>query len=304
MIINPKYELSLILILTMFLSSCYVDEYKTSDRGYKYKVVREGKGPGFQNNQFILMNMAYYYEDDSLLFTSSDREVPVSMQFIDTLWDDRGQIYHGLKSLKVGDSAIFKVKCSDLYEVSFRGNIPYGLNPNAEITVQIGIIDMLDQTRFRMWQGSLLQSRQEKIRERRAQQFLEDINLIDIHLEAEGIIPMELESGIRYVIKNPGSGFRPEDGDRIRMHFTGYLLDGTKFDSSSDKEEPFEYVLGTGNVIKGWDESVAIMSEGAKYTFYVPSALAYGETGHGNLIVPNSVLVFDIELMEIMKKGN
>lgn len=301
---NPKYELTVILILVLFLSSCNDDEFKNTDKGYKYRIVRAGQGPEFQDNQFILMNMSYYYGDDSLLFTSSDKGVPVSMHYIDTLWDDRGQLYQGLKSLKVGDSAIFKVKCANLYEVSFRGNIPYGLNPNAEITVYVGIIDMLDQTRFRIWQGSLIQSRQEKMRERREQQFLEDINLIDLHLEEEGILAMELESGIRYVIKNSGDGRRPEEGDRIRMHYVGYLLDGTQFDSSYDKGEPLEYELGSGNVIRGWDESVAIMSEGAEYTFYVPSRLAYGETGQGNLILPNSVLVFNIELLEILKKGN
>ena len=120
---NPKHVLSIIIILALFFSSCNHDEFKTSDKGYKYKIVREGKGPEFQDNMFILMNMDYFYENDSLLFTSADRGVPVSMQYIDTLWDGRGQIYQGLKSLKVGDSAIFKVKCSDLYEVSFRGNI-------------------------------------------------------------------------------------------------------------------------------------------------------------------------------------
>lgn len=301
---KPKYVLSIVFIPALLFSSCNQNEFKSSDKGYKYKIVMEGRGPGFENNHYILMSMDYYYENDSLLYTSSQRGVPVSMQYIDTLWEKRGQLYQGLKSLHVGDSAIFRVKCSDLYEVSFRGNVPYGLNPNAEITVHIGITDMIDQTGFRMWQAGLIQSRQERIRERRAQQFLEDIYLIDLYLEEQGIVAMELESGIRYIIKNPGNGIKPEEGDHITLHYTGYLLDGTRFDSSLDKQEPFEYVMGTGDVIKGWDECIAVLSEGAASTFYVPSTLAYGENGQGNLIAPNSILVFDLEMLEIMKKEN
>jgi FKBP-type peptidyl-prolyl cis-trans isomerase len=302
--INRSYLLFILSILIIFVSSCSSGDYRTGETGYKYKIVRDRGGPTFINNHYILMNMDYYYENDSLLFTSAEKNVPVSMQYNDTIWDRRGQIYHGLKKLKVGDSALFRVNCSELYEVSFRGEIPYGLNPNAKITFHVGITDMLNATEFRMWQANLYMVRQEEIKEKTEQQLFEDISIIDFYLEESGIIAMELESGIRYIIQEPGNGIKPEKGDKVVLHYTGYLLDGTKFDSSYDKNDPFEFKLGIGRVIPGWEESIAEMSIGSKYILYVPSTMAYGEKGLGNMIEPNSIIVFELELLDIKKKGN
>ena len=301
--IYHSYLFFIVFLLTLFVSSCTQKDFKSGETGYQYRIVKKGNGPAFKNNHYIFMNMDYYYEDDSMLYTSTEKNVPVTIQYIDTIWDRSGQIYHGLKKLKVGNSAIFRVNCSDLYEVSFHGNIPYGLSPFGEITVYVGIINMLDATEFRLWQASLYQTRQDMIHEKIEEQLFEDITLIDHYLEESGIIPMELESGIRYVIQDPGYGARPNRGDRVVVHYTGYLLDGTKFNSSYDIQESFEFILGAGNVIKGWDEAIIHMPEGANYTFYIPSTLAYGAKGLGELIGPNTVVVFDLELLEIKKTG-
>jgi len=302
MIINHKNLLFIIAILVIYASSCSQGDFKIDDAGYKYKIVRSGNGPTFVNDQYIFMNMDYYYEDDSLLYTSTEKGIPVTMHYIDTIWDKNGQLYQGLKRLKVGDSAIFKVNCSNLYEISFRGNIPYGLNPFSEITFYIGITNMTTASEFRMWQANLYKTKQEELKKIKEEQLFEDISLIDLYLEESGIIAMELESGIRYVENIEGNGIKPEKGDRAVIHYTGHLLDGTKFVSSHDEQIPFEFTKSAGNVIKGWEQSVAEMSIGSKYTFYIPSSLAYGETGLGNIVEPNTVVVFDIELLDIKKK--
>jgi FKBP-type peptidyl-prolyl cis-trans isomerase len=291
-------------LLVVSIYSCTSDRFKEGETGYQYKIVRDGEGPVFENNQYILMYMDYYYEDDSLLFTWTEKNTPVTLQYVDTIWERSGQVYHGLKKLKVGDSAIFKVNCANLYEVAFKSNIPYGLNPFSEITIQIGIIKMLEPTEFRMWQANLFKTRREKIQKRKEQQLLEDISLIDIYLEEQGLIGMELESGIRYIVREQGSGKKPEQGDQVLIHFMGYLLDGTQFDSSYDRNEPHEFTLGARTVIPGWEQSVAEMPLGSKITFYIPSGLAYGERGLGDMVEPNTVVVFDFELLDIKKKGN
>jgi FKBP-type peptidyl-prolyl cis-trans isomerase FkpA len=106
------------------------------------------------------------------------------------------------------------------------------------------------------------------------------------------------ESGLQYQVVRAGSGPKPSATDVVRVHYKGTLLDGTTFDSSYDRGEPAEF--GLNQVIPGWAEGVALMPVGSKYTFWIPSDLAYGEAG-GGPIPPNSMLTFEVELIEIVK---
>jgi tetratricopeptide (TPR) repeat protein len=108
-------------------------------------------------------------------------------------------------------------------------------------------------------------------------------------------------SGLKYIVLN-GSGDKPTVAGMVAIvHYDGFLLDGKKFDSSRDRNEPFEFVLGESQVIKGWDEGVALMKIGDKYRFVIPSNLAYGSKGAGNVIPPDATLVFDVEVLGIDK---
>ena len=110
---------------------------------------------------------------------------------------------------------------------------------------------------------------------------------------------MTTESGLQYQVITEGTGAKPTETDKVKVHYTGTLLDGTKFDSSLDRGEPAEF--GVNQVIKGWTEGLQIMPVGSKYIFWIPSELAYGERGAGRDIKPNSVLKFEVELLEIVK---
>ena len=113
----------------------------------------------------------------------------------------------------------------------------------------------------------------------------------------EGVITTE--SGLQYKVVTEGKGVKPTAEDKVKVHYKGTLLDGKVFDSSIERGEPAEF--GVGQVIKGWTEGLQLMPVGSKYTCWIPSDLAYGERGAGQDIKPNSVLVFEVELLEIVK---
>ncbi len=106
-------------------------------------------------------------------------------------------------------------------------------------------------------------------------------------------------SGLQYQVLNPGTGAIATAGHMVSVHYTGWLTDGKKFDSSVDRGQPFQFSLGAGQVIKGWDEGVAGMKVGEKRKLTIPANLGYGERGAGGVIPPNATLVFDVELLGV-----
>ena len=112
------------------------------------------------------------------------------------------------------------------------------------------------------------------------------------------IVAEPTESGLCYVMTQEGNGEKPEVGQLVKVHYTGKLLNGEVFDSSVDREEPFQFPLGMGRVIPAWDEGIALMSKGEKGVLYIPYYLAYGDRQAGEKIMPFSNLMFEVELID------
>lgn len=139
-----------------------------------------------------------------------------------------------------------------------------------------------------------LQAKEEKLAREEGEQFLAE------NKKKENV--RTTPSGLQYVVEKEGNGVHPGAEDEVTVHYTGRLLSGQVFDSSVSRGEPATFPLN--RVIPGWTEGVQLMSEGAKYTFFIPSDLAYGPQGIPNAIPPHSTLIFDVELIRIKKKSN
>ncbi|MEQ8938941.1 MAG: FKBP-type peptidyl-prolyl cis-trans isomerase [Gammaproteobacteria bacterium] len=145
----------------------------------------------------------------------------------------------------------------------------------------------------------ILSAYQQKEQEQRSQKASSNLEEGEQYLAEnkarDGVV--ELDSGLQYKVIEKGEGASPEADDTVVVHYRGTLLDGTEFDSSYSRGEPA--ALGVNRVIKGWQEALQLMKVGSKWQIAVPAELAYGDRGAGNVIGPNSTLLFDIELLEI-----
>lgn len=149
---------------------------------------------------------------------------------------------------------------------------------------------------MKAFQAQMQSAEQEASKGIALQNTAEEKSFMEDNKKAEGVVTTA--SGLQYIVLKEGSGAKPGADDTVKVHYAGSLLDGTEFDSSIKRGEPAEF--GVTQVIKGWTEALQLMNVGSKYRLFVPSKLAYGERGAGQAIGPCSMLVFDVELIDIL----
>ena len=126
-----------------------------------------------------------------------------------------------------------------------------------------------------------------------------DAKAIQDYIAKKGLKAQKTEDGLYYVVDSAGTGPKPQAGKKVTVNYTGKLLDGSIFDSSlKPGRTPFDFQLGVGQVIKGWDEGIQLFNVGSKGTLLIPSSLGYGSRGAGGAIPPNSVLIFEIQVLK------
>ncbi len=198
-----------------------------------------------------------------------------------------GEFTEELMSMHEGDSATFLTSLDSFYMKTLAKPVPMEWKGQM-LKFEVGI------RKTQSMEEELAEL--EKMQQEQAQK---DDGMIKEYLAAEGIEAEATVSGLYYIETKKGSGATPQSGQTVQVHYNGTLLDGTKFDSSYDRGEPIEFPLGTGSVIKGWDEGISYMSPGTKATLLIPSHLGYGHQQRGPVIKPFSILKFEVELISV-----
>lgn len=308
-----KQMMFMVVLLATVFTACGQKDFVTTESGLKYIKVVEGTGEKPVNGQFVLINIAYFDPNGHKMYSSLDNGMQQPVNYVDSVFTNDGSIGEGFKMCGKGDSIVLKVNAKTLFEKSLRRSLPDSIDADGEITVNLGVTEILTAEDYKKYRMDQMVKAQVKAREEAEKRLADDVITIDAYLEKNGIKADSTAEGLRYVISKPGEGPMPEKGQTVVVNYTGRLLDGTMFDSSIEEDakqggvyresrdynEPFEFPLGQGRVIKGWDLGIALLNKGAKAKLYIPSPLGYGPRGTGAIIKPNSILVFEVELVDI-----
>ncbi len=290
------------------------DEFYTTPEGLTYKIFEqnekgeyESKGKvntedttGARMGQVVTLHMSYKNAADSVLFDSRAQEpkMPIMIPVMASTF--KGSLEEGLMLLSPGDSAVFQISADSLFTKTFRQPMPPFIQAGSQLTFFIKTLKVQseeDAIADMQREGQERAEKQTKIDEEKIQAYIKENNLQNVQKTA---------SGLHYVITKPGSGANAQAGDVVSVHYKLSHLDGNELESSYDNPnsggKPFEFPLGQGQVIPGWDEGIALLNKGGKATLIVPSPLAYGPQERGPQMPANSVLRFDVELVDVKKQ--
>ena len=288
--------LAALMVSAAFLTACNnntTGKWKTTDDGLKYKFYEQNKEGNLPaEGDYVTVEMIYR-TPDSTLFNSSKLPQPMELPMVKSV--HQGDIYEGLYMMHVGDSATFECNADSVFQKLFRyRTVPKNLQGVKSIFFDVKLVKLTPKAEKLKEEQKAQQEHMEQMKKNKA----EEAGKLKKYLADNNITVAPTADSLFIVITKKGSGPKPKVGDMVKVHYTGYLLDGTKFDSSVDRGKPFEFPLGQGRVIKGWDEGIAALNKGAKAKLIMPSKLAYGNRGAGGIIGPYSPLVFDVELID------
>jgi len=234
----------------------------TTPTGLQYIILEEGSGKQVESGMRVKVHYSGYLNNGDKFDSSVDRGEPIEIVL------GKGQVIpgwdEGLTYLKVGGKARLVIPHQLAYGEEGRQPI---IPPSATLIFDVEMIDAIEVVRPKPF-------------------------------AVEGLTTERTRSGLEYVIVKKTDGKPATAGSRVKVHYTGFFESGEIFDSSVERGQPLELVVGRGQVIQGWDEGLQLLNQGEKARFIIPWQLAYGENGHGP-IPPKATLIFDVELVEV-----
>jgi FKBP-type peptidyl-prolyl cis-trans isomerase len=279
------------LVLGVLFTSCQqqtktksYDGYAQSSTGLYYNFYQQNEGENPQIIDVLDVMLSCSINDTAVIIPENRMILPM----MESLF--AGDIYEGFKMMHKGDSASFMVRADSTFITLFGSPMPNVFSIDDLMRFEIRLNDFYPE--------SEMQAKQiEYMKENYSAETAKAEQKLSEYFKNNNITAKETASGLNYVITKEGNGEKPSVGTLIKVHYTGKLLDGTVFDSSVNRNEPFQFVLGIGQVIPGWDEGLQLLSKGSKAVLYIPYYLAYGDRGAGT-IPPFSTLIFEVELID------
>ncbi|MBN3521148.1 FKBP-type peptidyl-prolyl cis-trans isomerase [Algoriphagus lutimaris] len=304
---NSLLALIVLMLGVALVSSCQKKKVTEKD-GIEYAYVSEGNETA-PNGDFLLYNLEITNGDDSVIYSTADQPFPGYLMANDSITPTNGMDEIFL-NLKKGDSIAFESTA----KIIFGENFPPFLKEDDVVKVRLGAFEIMDQLEIEAFFNQTMEAEELKRADRAKELLVEEAKTIEAYVAEKGLNANKTESGLYYVIEEEGTGEPVTPGTTMNVNYAGYLLDGTLFDTSIEelaKEndvynpqrpyEPLPVNVGMGQVIPGWDEGLLLLKKGSKGKFLIPSPLAYGENGAGAMIGPNSILIFDVEVVDVQK---
>lgn len=232
----------------------------TTESGLKYKIIHEGNGQRAKAGDMVSVHYTGKLTNDTIFDSSHSRNQPIKFKL------GAGQVIkgwdEGIALLNVGDKAIFTIPPDLGYGSRAMATIP----ANSTLIFEVELVQIIERPK---------------------------------PFDVKGKDTLSTASGLKYIKLNTTEGVAPKSGDRVFVHYTGFFEDGKIFDSSVERGQVFNFMLGQGQVIAGWDEGIALLKKGEKARLIVPYTLAYGENGYPPHIPAKATLIFDVELMDV-----
>ncbi|MBK0377834.1 FKBP-type peptidyl-prolyl cis-trans isomerase [Mucilaginibacter segetis] len=297
-----KKSIYILLICCAAIASVNAQDVQKNINGTLCKIVSPNSGEKIKLNDVITFNVSQTTENDSVLFSTYLIGQPVKVQVHPS--SNPGDLMDVFQQLTANDSAVVKVPVDSVFK-GHEDAMPSFLSKGSNLLFKLKI--------------EKVQTLEEAINERNAETEkykAAQTALGDAYIKSHSLVVQTTPSGLKYAVIKKGPGPKPVAGDTVEVNYTGRTAEGKVFDSSIESVakqagleqpgrtyEPIKFVVGQQEVIKGWDEGLLLLNGGSKATFIIPSDLAYGERGAGEDIAPYSTLVFDVELIKVIKPG-
>lgn len=291
--------------LLVVLAGCK-ESVRETPNGLKFKVITKGDGIPARVGEILVFDYTLSDSKDSVWTSTIDMGFPSAVMVNDSsaIPQENG-IIQMLRMLSKGDSVTVDISIAEFFKKLSGRPIPENLDSTLMMRYQFRINEIMTNEKFMAYEQELMNNFM-------INQLKKDTRKIDKYLSDKGIKADTLPSGVRYIITTPGTGETAKSGQTITVNYTGYLLSGEYFDSSiqavaqeknlfdpSREYGPYPVTIDQSSVIQGWHDALKTMRKGSKGTFYIPSTLAYGPQQRSAVIKPNSILVFELEAVDI-----